>query len=79
MCRLTSRAYAHLCVLLLVLGKFQTALENSSSFRRAIGADLVPHRTVAALPFVPHPQQHRVAGVHEVDDPHFGLAGLLPV
>ena len=26
----------------------------------------VTHYPVAALPFVPHPQQHRVSGVHEI-------------
>jgi hypothetical protein len=39
----------------------------------------IPHRPIAALPLVPHPQQRRVAGVDEVDDPHVGLAGVLAV
>lgn len=41
--------------------------------------DAIPHRPVAALPPVPHPQQRRVAGVNKVDDPHAGLAGVLAV
>ena len=40
-------------------------------------ADAIPHRPVAALPLVPHPQQRRVAGVNKVDDPHVGLAGAI--
>ena len=41
--------------------------------------DSVSHRPVAALAFVPHPQQRRMAGVDEIDDAHIGLGGVLAV
>ena len=34
---------------------------------------------IAPLPFVPHPQQRRVTGIDEVDDPHVGLGRVLAV
>ncbi len=46
---------------------------------RGLGLDPVPHGPVAALALVPHPQQGRMAGVHEVDDPQVGLAGVFPM
>jgi ABC-type sulfate/molybdate transport systems ATPase subunit len=33
----------------------------------------------ATLALTPHPQQRRVAGVHEVNDPRVDLAGVLTV
>ena len=39
----------------------------------------ISHRAVAALPLRPHPQQRWVAGVNEVDNPHVGLADVLPM
>jgi hypothetical protein len=41
--------------------------------------DFVPHRTIAPLPFVPHPQQRRVTGIDEIDDPHVRLGRVLAV
>lgn len=41
--------------------------------------DPISHRPISTLPFVPHPQQRWVAGVHEIDDPQVGLAGVLAV
>ena len=41
--------------------------------------DPIPHGFVSTLSLVPHPQQYRVAGVDEVDDPHVGLGGMLTV
>lgn len=34
---------------------------------------------VASLMLVPHPQQGRMVGVHEVDDAHVGLAGVFTI
>jgi hypothetical protein len=39
----------------------------------------IAHRATAALALLPHPQQRRVAGVDEVDDPQIGLAGVFSV
>ena len=44
-----------------------------------VDAYSIPHRAIASLPLVPHPQQRRVAGVDEVNDPHISLAGVFPV
>jgi hypothetical protein len=48
--------------------------ETSSSFGRAIRTDPVPHRSIPSLSLVPHSQQLRVAGIHEIDDAHVRLA-----
>ena len=39
----------------------------------------VTHCPIAALPFIPHPQQRRVCGVHKVDDADIGFAGVFAV
>jgi hypothetical protein len=44
-----------------------------------INAYSIAHRAIAALALLPHPQQRRVAGVDEVDDPHIGFAGVFSV
>lgn len=44
-----------------------------------IRAHSIAHRAIATLALLPHPQQRRVAVVDEVDDPHIGFAGVLPV
>ena len=42
----------------------------------ALRLNAIPDRPVGPLPLAPHPQQGRMAGVHEVDDPRLGLAGV---
>lgn len=39
----------------------------------------VAHCPVAKLAFFPHPQQCRVARIHEIDDANVGLGGVLAV
>lgn len=39
----------------------------------------ITHRPVTALAFIPHPSQRRVTGVHEVNNAHIGLGGVLTV
>ena len=39
----------------------------------------ITHRPVTALAFIPHPPQRRVTGVHEVNNAHIGLGGVLTV
>ena len=45
-----------------------------TSFRNSVS-----HRPVSTLALIPHPQQRRVTGVHEVNDAHVGLGGVLAV
>lgn len=39
----------------------------------------VTHRPIAPLPFVPHFQQRRVTGIHEINNAYIGLGGVLTV
>src|SRR5690606_34658808 len=57
--------------------------QPTSPFETAYGRrtriDAIPHRPIATLALVPHPQQGRMPRVDEVDDAHIGLAGVFPV
>lgn len=39
----------------------------------------IAHCPVTTLPFILYTQQGRVSGVHEIDDPNVGFAGVFPV
>jgi len=38
--------------------------------------DAVTHRVVAALAFLPHPEQCRMSGIDEIEDPNVGLGSV---
>lgn len=54
------------------------SVSKSAGFLRVFH-NPVAHCSVVALPFVPHPQQSRVACIHEIDDAHVGLGGEFTV
>jgi hypothetical protein len=39
----------------------------------------VAHCTISTLPLAPHPQQRRVSGIDEINDPDIGLGSVLTV
>lgn len=49
------------------------------SEQRGLLGHSVAHRSIAAPALIPHSHQRRMARVHEVDDPHLGLGGMLAV
>ena len=64
----------------------QIAMESNAAGRCVFGSNLrdrrcnfVSHRPVTALPFVPHFQQRRVTGIHEINDAHISFCGVLTV
>lgn len=54
------------------------AVAVTSTFR-FIGLQPISHGPIPTLTLFPHPQQRRMAGVHEIDDAYVKLVGVLAV